>query len=387
MKGTAARGGNPASDAERSHALRSDPKSRAENLMIVDLLRNDLGRVCRTGSVQVASLFDIETFETLHQMTSTIEGQARPGTGLAEILSGLFPCGSITGAPKHNTMKIIADLERQPRGIYTGAIGYVEPGGDFCFNVPIRTVVSDSPGCAVMGIGSGIVSDSLAADEYREVELKARFLKDVNQSFGLLESMRLEASGATPLLEKHLARLERSAAAFGFSCSVADIRQEIAAYAAQHQDETAQRLRLLLNQDGSICLEHHAIPDAPRDARIVPSAHAIDSQSIFRRHKTTRRTLYESEYERATAAGAYEVLFLNERNEIVEAARHNVFVERDGQLLTPPVDAGALPGILRGQLLESGRAVERRLTLHDLESAEAIFLGNATRGLQRVRMT
>lgn len=384
MKGTAARGGNNAEDREIAEHLRSDPKSRAENLMIVDLLRNDLGRVAQTGSVKVPALFEVETYETLQQMTSTVTATLNNDTALPEILAALFPCGSITGAPKHRTMQIIAELEQEPRGIYTGAIGYIEPGGDFCFSVPIRTVVSTTPGQALMGVGSGIVYDSDAHAEYAEVQLKTRFLHEVNRELGLIESMRLNPDGSIAQREQHLARLRQAAQVFGFYVPERAIKEELDAYTKHRPQTEVRRLRLQLNNDGTFSLADFAIPAVPAQPAVILSAQAIDSKSIFRRHKTTQRGLYEAEYARAVEGGAYEVLFLNEHGRVAEAARHNIFIRKGGPLITPPVSEGALPGILRQSLLHD--LIEQPLTLDDLKTADAVYIGNAVRGLTEVKL-
>jgi para-aminobenzoate synthetase/4-amino-4-deoxychorismate lyase len=384
MKGTAARGASAAEDNEIAEHLRSDPKSRAENLMIVDLLRNDLGRVAQTGSVKVPALFEVETYETLQQMTSTVTATLATDTALPQILSALFPCGSITGAPKHRTMQIIAELEQEPRGIYTGAIGYIEPGGDFCFSVPIRTVVSTTPGKALMGVGSGIVYDSNAQAEYAEVELKTRFLHEVNRELGLIESMRLNPDGSIPHRELHMTRLRQAAQTFGFYVPERAIKEELAAYTKHRPQTEARRLRLQLNNDDTFSLADFAIPAVPEQPFVTISAARIDSNSLFRRHKTTQRELYEIEYARAVEQGAYEVLFLNEHGRIAEAARHNVFIRKNGKLLTPPIAEGALPGILRQSM--QAELTEQALTLADLKSADAIYIGNAVRGLTAVKL-
>lgn len=382
MKGTAGRGASAAEDREIAAHLQSDPKSRAENLMIVDLLRNDLGRVAQTGSVRVPALFEVETYETLQQMTSTVTATLSRDTTLPEILKALFPCGSITGAPKHRTMQIIAELEQEPRGLYTGAIGYIEPDGDFCFSVPIRTVVSTAPGLALMGVGSGIVYDSDAHAEYAEVQLKTRFLHEVNRDLGLIESMRLNPDGSIDHRELHMERLRQAAQVFGFYVPERAIHEELDAYVKHRPQSEARRLRLQLNHDGTFSLADFAIPALPDHPVVVLSDKRIDSDSIFRRHKTTQRDLYESEYASAVAQGAYEVLFLNEHGRLAEAARHNVFIRKNGQLITPPLSEGALPGILRQHM--KAELLEQALTLDDLQTADHIYIGNAVRGLTEV---
>lgn len=388
MKGTAARGASPGEDEAIATHLHGDAKSRAENLMIVDLLRNDLGRIAKTGSVHVPSLFQIETYETLHQMTSTVTATLAENVSLADIFSALFPCGSVTGAPKRRTMQHITALEQTSRGIYTGAIGYVEPGGDFCFSVPIRTIVKHtSPhqgNQATMGVGSGIVFDSSADAEYAEVQLKTRFLQEVNRDLGLIESMHLSPDGSIRHLDLHMTRLAHTAKTFGFYLPEKAIRTELAAYTKHRPQQASRRLRLQLDHDGTFSLADFAIPLVPKMPTIVLSAARIDSTSIFRRHKTTRRELYESEYARAVEHGAWEVLFLNQHGRVAECARHNIFVRINNDLVTPPVTEGALPGILRESM--KGELIDRPLTLDDLKTADALYVGNAVRGLTRVTL-
>ncbi|HTH94932.1 MAG TPA: aminodeoxychorismate synthase component I [Rhodocyclaceae bacterium] len=386
MKGTAARGASLGEDEDIAAHLRSDAKSRAENLMIVDLLRNDLGRIAETGSVHVPSLFQIETYETLHQMTSTVTATVAADVTLADIFSALFPCGSVTGAPKRRTMQHIAALEQASRGIYTGAIGYVEPGGDFCFSVPIRTIIKhardNQKDKALMGVGSGIVFDSSASAEYAEVQLKTRFLQEVNRDLGLIESMHLSPDGSIRHLDLHMARLAHAAKTFGFYLPEKAIRTELAAYTKHRPQHESRRLRLQLNHDGTFSLADFAIPPVPPRPMLVLSSTHIDSTSVFRRHKTTQRALYENEYAGAVEHGAWEVLFLNAHGRIAECARHNIFARIDGQLVTPPVTEGALPGVLRESMKDE--LVERPLTLSDLNTADEIYVGNAVRGLTRV---
>ncbi len=386
MKGTAPRGRTPAEDRALRRWLREDPKSRAENLMIVDLLRNDLGRSALIGSVRVGDLFQVETYPTVHQMTSGIEARLHPGVGLAELLAGLFPCGSVTGAPKVRAMEIIRELETAPRGVYTGAVGMIAPGGDLRFNVAIRTLWLDRSGRGEMGIGSGVVYDSDGRDEYQECLLKARFLTDPFEPFELIETLRWEAREYW-LLERHLDRLESSARHFLFTFDRAAVRQALEA-AADSFEGSCQRVRLLLAANGSMTVSSAPlIPPGP-DAclRYVISERRTDSGDPFFYHKTTRRTLYDGEHARLSReTDCDEVLFLNERGELAEGSRTTLFIERDGELLTPPIDAGILDGVLRRELLEvDERSVrEGTLTLDDLETADAVYLGNSVRGLVR----
>ena len=386
MKGTAPRGATRAQDDAIRARLQTDGKTRSENVMIVDLLRNDLARVARLGSVRVERLFEVQTFETLHQMVSTIRAQPAGHVPLDVLLSGLFPCGSVTGAPKIRALQVVEAIEAEPRGIYTGALGYAAPGEDLCFSVPIRTVVTSRPGHAELGIGSGIVHESTEEAEFRECRLKAQFLWAVNDAFGLIETMRLEG-GRVRHLERHMARLERSARVFGFAWR-REALMEAVGEASREVASGPWRLRVQLARDGTVTCATRPLAAPPREPPLVTlSAQPIRADSIFQHHKTTRRDHYERAYAHAAAQGAYDVLFLNEHGHLAEASRHNLFVERAGRLLTPPLESGALPGIGRALTLErEPEACERRLDLDDLLEAERIFLCNSARGLVEVRL-
>jgi para-aminobenzoate synthetase/4-amino-4-deoxychorismate lyase len=384
MKGTAPRGRTPDEDAALKDWLQGDEKSRAENLMIVDLLRNDLGRAAEIGSVAVTDLFTVERYPTLHQMTSGITARLRPGMPFRELLGGLFPCGSITGAPKVRAMEIIRELEAAPRGIYTGAIGAVKPGGDLIFNVAIRSLYLNDQGRGEMGIGSGVVYDSDGTAEYAECLLKADFLTTPFRPFKLIETLRW-AEGGYYLLAHHLDRLEASAARFHFVCDRAKVAKALEV-AAEGYSGSVFRVRLLLDEDGETVITASPIelPDSDSEYRFVISEKPTDSGDPFFYHKTTKRELYDSEFGRLQAeSGCDEVLFLNERGELAEGSRSTLFIERDGALLTPPLSAGILNGTLRRALLESPerRVEECTLWPADLETAERIYFGNSVRGL------
>ncbi len=384
MKGTAPRGADEAGDAANRAALAASAKDRAENLMIVDLLRNDLGRLAQTGSVRVEQLFAIETYPSVFQMTSTVSARA-PGVGPGEILAALFPCGSITGAPKLRAMEIVEELEVGPRGLYTGSLGLLAPDGDFCLNVAIRSLELAADGRGVMGVGSGIVTDSEPAAEYRECLLKARFLTDLDPGLELIETLRLD-DGAFPDGELHRQRLAASAQALGFTHDDASVAQALAALATAHP-RGRFRVRLSLNKAGT--LQRQAVPleSAPGPWQVHLSPHRLDSRRYLLRHKTTARALYDGELQRVMALpGGFDALFLNERDEVCEGARSNVFARLDGVLYTPPLACGLLPGVLRRRLLECGEARERVLTLADLARAEALYMGNALRGLVPVTL-
>ncbi|HYN38226.1 MAG TPA: aminodeoxychorismate synthase component I [Rhodospirillales bacterium] len=381
MKGTAARAPVPAEDAAVRARLQADEKSRAENLMIVDLLRNDLGRLARPGDVRVSDLFTVETYRSLHQMTSGIEAKLRANVGLQDILHALFPCGSVTGAPKIRAMQIIRALEPRPRGVYCGAIGLLAPGGDAFFNVVIRTLLLGPDGRGEMGIGSGVVFDSEADAEYDECLLKAAFLTRAEPPLALIETLGWQPDGGYVLLQRHLDRLTASAAWFALPCDVDAVRAALAAVAGSFGD-APMRVRLLLDEDGAITVAAEPLPE-PRTAplRWRFASWPVSSRDPFLYHKTTRRALYDAELAQARTEGCDEVLFRNERGELTEGAWSNLFVRRGGRLLTPPVACGLLDGTLRRELLDSGAAEERVLRPEDLVGTEAILFGNSVRGL------
>ncbi|MFA5952783.1 MAG: aminodeoxychorismate synthase component I [Hyphomicrobium sp.] len=384
MKGTAPRAGTPDADSEARRILASDQKQRAENLMIVDLMRNDLGRIAEIGSVEVTDLFTVETFRTLHQMTSGVKATLEKDLGLGELLRAIFPPGSVTGAPKIRAMELIREYETEPRGVYCGAIGHITPSGNSLFNVAIRTPVIYRDGRGEMGIGSGVVYDSVGAKEYAECQLKMKFLTDPPKSFELIETLLHEPGQGYWLLERHLARLEGSARYFGYVFDQARIRAALDAEVAPKRGDRL-RVRLLLAEDGKLTITQTAMPKpaTPQIVRFAVSATRLDSTSQFLFHKTTRRELYDIEWQHyADTVKADEVIYLNERGELAEGSRTNIFIEREGKLLTPPLSSGLLPGVLRSELIETGRASEAVLTLEDMQAADAIYLGNSVRGLQ-----
>ncbi|RFU45886.1 aminodeoxychorismate synthase component I [Paraburkholderia sp. DHOC27] len=418
MKGTAPRSpGDPAADRAAAQFLANDPKNRAENVMIVDLLRNDLSRVAETGSVNVPALFSVEPYASVWQMTSTVEARLRPQTSFADILRALFPCGSITGAPKHRTMQLIDALESTPRGLYTGAIGWLDAQqahagassesndaashcGDFCLSVAIRTLTLDAPlsdGAGMrhgrMGVGAGIVLDSVAADEYAECQLKARFLTEADPGFELFETMYATSEHGIRHLERHLARLAASAAWLGFRFDEAGIRAQLAAQCALLPEGVAHRVRLALGKNGAIQITAAVL--APLSEPVVGVLLAPDhgfavteAGDALLQHKTTRRAEYDRGWRSAEALGAFDTLFFNERGELTEGGRSNVFVKLAGRWWTPPLSSGVLPGVMRSVLLEdeSLGAEERTLTRDDVLSAEALMVCNALRGAVPARV-
>ena len=385
MKGTAPRAGTPEADADARRVLASDVKQRAENLMIVDLMRNDLGRIAEVGSVNVTDLFTVETFRTLHQMTSGVTATLQDGIGLTDLIRAIFPPGSVIGAPKIRAMELISDYETEPRGVYCGAIGHISPKGTALFNVAIRTPVIFRDGRGEMGIGSGVVYDSVGAKEYAECLLKMKFLTDPPKSFELIETLLHDAGAGYWLLEGHIKRLKASAAYFGYAFDEAAVRKTLAD-AVKGREGERLRVRVLLAEDGALTLTTAEQPAQKPDAvmRYVISETRLDSTNAFLFHKTTRRELYDREWQHyADTVKADEVLYLNERGELAEGSRTNVFVEKDGTLLTPPLSSGLLPGVLRSELIATGKATEAVLTQVDLASAKTVYVGNSVRGLVR----
>ncbi|MBI1213397.1 MAG: aminodeoxychorismate synthase component I [Alphaproteobacteria bacterium] len=383
MKGTCPRAPDWRSDATRKLDLRADPKQRAENLMIVDLLRNDISRVAKIGTVTVDDLFTVETYPAFHSMTSGISAVMRDDVRLRDAMKALFPCGSVTGAPKIRAMEIIRELEQEPRGVYCGAVGVVD-GKRAAFNVAIRTLAVRD-GAAEMGIGGGIVWDSDAASEYQECLLKARFLTAPPADFQLIETMRWTPQQGFFLFKRHLARLKRSARYFGFVIDQNVIRDRLIAAIAL---ETApQRVRLTLARDGAIEVSTAALAAQGADAvwKYVVSGQRTNSADPRFHHKTTERQLYDGELRRLQGAlGVDEVVFLNERGEVTEGSRTTLFLERNGRWYTPPLACGVLDGCLRGELIERADPIieERVLSADDLATGQ-VWFGNTLRGLIR----
>jgi para-aminobenzoate synthetase/4-amino-4-deoxychorismate lyase len=411
MKGTAPRGRTSSEDRDLAEWLRNDPKNRSENVMIVDLLRNDLGRLCNYGSVRAENLFAVEGYPTLLQMTSTVTGELRPAVSFQEIFRALFPCGSITGAPKVRAMQLISELEEHPRGVYTGAIGFFSTDLTV-FNVAIRTLDLNGEH-GVMGIGSGIVIDSDPAAEFRECLLKAEFLTRSSSpspnTFSLVETLLWR--GEYPLIELHLDRLDDSARYFGFPCGratakaalltrAAGFSKDLGAPSIPHLSaewvgtqesqpiEPPRKVRLLLDIDGNLEIESELLPASAltghaQPARLRIATERTDPSDPMYFHKTTHRPLYAAAFKAAVDAGFDDVLFINLHGEVTECAIHNIFIEKDGRLFTPPVECGLLPGVHRRHLLETRPSTfERVLILDDLRQADVIFLSNAVRGLR-----
>jgi para-aminobenzoate synthetase / 4-amino-4-deoxychorismate lyase len=385
MKGTAPRDSNP-------QALHDDPKNRAENVMIVDLLRNDMSRVAVTGSVHVPSLFEVEPYASVWQMTSTVEARVDASVPFAQIVRALFPCGSITGAPKYRTMQLIDEIESTPRGIYTGAIGWLDADGDFCLSVAIRTLVIDAvQKHGEMGIGAGIVLDSIAANEYDECLLKASFLTGMNPGFELFETCFATHDEGVRHYARHVTRLKASAACLGFKLDSNELETQIKACCAAFDADRSYRLRIALDKAGQLKIT--SAPLAPLQAQTVDVLLASDygfapqsSRDALLKHKTTRREDYDRAWKEAETHGAFDMLFTNERGEVTEGGRSSVFVKLGNTWFTPPIDAGVLPGVMRAVLMEELHAVERTLTLDDLCNAQDMLISNALRGAVKARL-
>jgi len=390
MKGTAPAASDETENTRRAAALAADPKNRAENLMIVDLLRNDIGRVAATGSVEVPKLFEVTRFGSVLQMTSTVQARLRDGATLPDIFNALYPCGSITGAPKRRTMEIISELEPESRGTYTGAIGWFSPDGDFCLNVPIRTLTLQAPRDGVrkgvMGVGAGIVYDSEPHDEFAECQLKARFLTGLSNDFELFETMYATREAGPRHIERHLQRLENSAAYFGFAWDEAAARAYLTLACQALPAGQPHRLRLAVAASGAFAVQSGALAPLREPVRVLLSEEATDSSDLFLRHKSTIRARYDAAWKAADAQGAFDQLFFNERGELTEGGRSNVFIQTGGLWITPPLSTGILPGVMRAVILDAWGAQERIITRDMLLAADEIVVCNSLRGAMRASL-
>jgi para-aminobenzoate synthetase/4-amino-4-deoxychorismate lyase len=385
MKGTTRRGLGLSDDEDRRTWLEHSEKNRAENLMIVDMVRNDLGRIAKTGSVEVPALFSTEKYDTVWQLTSTVTAVPRREVGLADVFAAIFPCASITGAPKVATMEIITELENDPRGVYCGAIGFGGPGPEgepqWAFNVGIRTVTVDRDrGLALYGTGGGITYDSTAEDEYEEALLKAAVLDRRSADFELLETMRWDPSNGFRHLDRHLRRLSDSAWYFDVPLDPAEVRAALDRSTRGH--ETPLRVRLIVDRTGWVNVDAAPAPPPPGSPiRLEIDDVPVKSIDPFLRHKTTNRVTYEEAAARHPAAD--DVILVNEFGEVTETTIANLAVEVDGEWRTPPLSSGCLPGVERARALEERRLVERPITVGELRSAEAVARLNSLRGWEQ----
>ncbi len=378
MKGTARRGRWLEEDHEAAAQLAASEKDRAENIMIVDLLRNDMGRVAETGSVEVSDVFAVEPCGELLQMTSKINASLRSESRFVDVMTALFPCGSVTGAPKVSSMGIIADVESWPRGIYTGAIGFIRPGGDFVLNVAIRTLVIEAKtGSAEFGVGGGVTWDSNADGEYDEAGMKADFLARADEEpFSLLETFA-SIDGELVLRERHLQRARDSAAYFGFTWNEVDVREALDA-AVSAANEGQWRVRLVVAPDGTPQTSSQALSPLVGSRRVAFASEPVHSGNRLLFHKTTSRRLYEREMERCKHCD--DVIFWNERSEVTESSVANLAVDINGEWFTPARRCGLLGGTLRAELLASGTIRERIISRAELRAAGRIMLISSVRG-------
>ncbi len=386
MKGTRPRAADPAADRALADELATSVKDKAENLMIVDLMRNDLSRVTEAGSVRVEAPFAVESYPTVHQMVTTVRARMAEGKGAIDLIRALFPCGSITGAPKIRAMELIDEVERDARGPYCGAIGRIGADGDAAFNVAIRTLrlteIENGHGTAVLGVGSAIVADSEAMPEWRECLVKAGFARGAAAGFDLIEAMKFDPETGVEFIEFHLERMKASAAALNFAFDRHAARNAIQALCFEL--EVPAKIRLLLARSGATAVEAQALGETPAETTCIALPLPVDPGDLRLAHKTTDRWFYDAGRDAAHELGAHDAVFVRDDGRVTESMSANVFIERGGILLTPPSSLGLLPGVLRRSLIESGSAREADLTLDDL--SEGFLLGNSVRGMMKARL-
>ena len=385
MKGTINRGLNYFDDLEKMNFLRNDIKNRSENLMIVDLIRNDLGKICELGSVKVKKLFEVEKYDTLFQMTSTIEGKLIKDIKIIDIVRSLFPSGSVTGAPKIRAMEIINKVEKEPRHIYTGAIGFFTPDGEAKFNVAIRTILINN-NYGEMGIGGGIVYDSDAQSEYEEAKLKANFLiKEIFPDFKIIETILFY--NKYEYLNLHLKRMKFSALYFDFKFPKSSIIKKLKFIKTHLKNNTKYKIRILLSKDGNFEIIYEPVI-LPKTYKLKISEIKINHFDNFLYHKTTNRVKYENELKKSKEEGFFDVIFVNENNEITEGAISNIYIEKKGIIYTPPVECGLLNGIIRQVLLKKykNKMKERKLYINDLKEADAVYISNSIIGFRKAEV-
>ena len=389
MKGTAS------ALKDSAKHLSEDAKNQAENVMIVDLLRNDLSRLALPGTVTVPGLFEVARYGDVLQMTSTVQAETRPGIKLQDVLNAVFPCGSVTGAPKKRSMEIIQELEPQDRGYYCGALGWMDPNGDFAFSVPIRTLEIESnieshTAAFTLGIGAGITIDSEASQEWEECQIKAAFLSKLPSELGLFETI-LVRQGKAQHLQLHTGRLAGSALVLGIPHSMYDISKAIECACENIPKDVDYRLRLDLDHSGKPSWQISPINPLAESVKIFgasdilsdPNKAILYSGNILLRHKVSNRDLYDQAWKRAEDLGGFDALFINEQGFVTEGGRSSIFIKSGDCWLTPPVSAGLLPGVMRSIILNDPQwnAHEANLTIDDVQNAKEIMLSNALRGL------
>jgi para-aminobenzoate synthetase/4-amino-4-deoxychorismate lyase len=381
MKGTIKRGINSADDLLNKGKLQNDEKFHAENLMILDLLRNDLGRISKINSVNVNHLFEVEKYESLFQLTSEVSATLRSNITWKEVFESLFPCGSVTGAPKISTMEIIRELEKENRGIYTGSIGILLPERTV-FNVSIRTlIINKTKGSGELGIGSGITWDSEPVSEYNETILKSKFLTEPDEYFELFETMLIE-NGEIFLLNYHLERLKQSADYFMFFLDEDKLFNELSHLLLQIEPDKKYRLKLTLNKWGNLKFTLTNYPQIISPIKIIVSNNKIETKNKFQYFKTTKRKLFDDDYKYYSKLGFFDVIYFNDENCLAEGGITNVFIKIDNTWLTPSLDCGILPGVYRRYFLEKNqlKSVEKKITYQEFLEANEIILTNSLRG-------
>ena len=386
MKGTTRRGNNQSLDRIAETELKASEKNRAENVMIVDLIRNDFGRICRYGTIKVPELFQIEKYESLFQMVSEVQGKLRKKIKLADVIQNIFPCGSVTGAPKIRTMEIINEIENKERGIYTGSIGLITPK-KIKMNVAIRTIsINRKTGVGIMGLGSGIVWDSNPQSEYEEVLLKSKFLTEPLNYFEIFETMKHEI-GEIKFIDYHIARMKSAADYFLFKFNESKIRKQLSKSIVELDKQKIKKIKLSLTKWGELRVDVSVILKPNKDISVIISHNKIDSTDKFKHFKTTNRKLYDDEYAHFTSKGFFEVFYLNEKDEIAEGSRTNIFIRKGTNWFTPPLESGSLPGVYRDYFVRSNANVyEKNLKIPDLIEADELLLTNALRGEVRVKL-
>ncbi|MFI5236921.1 MAG: aminodeoxychorismate synthase component I [Ignavibacteriales bacterium] len=385
MKGTVRRGFSDNSDLISKTELIKSEKNLTENVMIVDLIRNDFGRICRYGSVVVPKLFKVEKYESLFQMVSEVQGKLKKKTDVRKIIQNIFPCGSVTGAPKIRTMEIIDEIENEKREIYTGSIGLLTPN-EIKMNVAIRTItINKNIAEGVIGLGSGIVWDSDPENEYEEVLLKSRFLTEPLGYFEIFETMKYE-NGEIKFLDNHLSRMRSAANYFIFKFNEKKIKKQIESALSDLDKQQIKKIRIALNKWGEVNIDVSDIPNLKKNISVIISQHKIISKDKFRYFKTTNRKLYDDDHSYNNSKGFYEVLYFNEREELAEGSRTNIFLRKENVWFTPSLESGALPGVYRKYYIEMHPEVsEKKLTIDDLVNADELMLTNALRGEVKVK--
>ena len=383
MKGTIKRGAYIKDDTQNQKALKKDAKTRAENVMIVDLLRNDLGRISK--DVWVPKLFEVEKYRTLYQMTSTIQARPKDDLKIKELFSAIFPCGSVTGAPKIKTMQLIHALEKEPRNIYTGAIGYISPKNSAQFNVAIRTLLLDRAR-GEMGIGGGIVYDSNSKAEYEEAILKAKFFIDGFRPFSLIETMLFSPDKGYFLLDFHLKRLKYSCSYFSISLDFNKLKKDLINL-VKSLSGANHKIRILVDLQGNMKIEKELLDEIVTPAKAKLSTKKINADDVFLYHKTTNRDFYNQELKTAREEGFFDIIFTNTMGELTEGAITNIFILKKDKLYTPPLHCGLLGGVLRQHLLMEKGVEEKILFPKDIQDADKIYIGNSVRGLMEVNVS